>query len=254
MNYSNKFIKLSFVVIFVFSLLSALTFVLAAFLSIEIFRIIFVIIAFFLIFFLMLLFIGFGIINKILNKGESYNVQQNISPLKKTLIYIALKVFMPFIITISNFFNYNKDQIRRVYIKASNEYVLSLNIKVVPEELLVILPHCLQSSKCSYRIRNNLKECHQCGLCNISDIKALVEKYAVKVGLATGGTAARKTIKDLKPEFVIAVACERDLTAGIMDVKGLPVYGILNQRPNGPCKDTLVDIEELETMIKHFIN
>jgi hypothetical protein len=82
----------------------------------------------------------------------------------------------------------------------------------------------------------------------------LVEKYSVNVGLATGGTAARKSIIDLKPEFVIAVACERDLTSGIMDVNRLPVYGILNERPNGPCKDTLVDTEQLETMIKHFTN
>jgi len=37
-----------------------------------------------------------------------------------------------------------------------------------------------------------------------------------------------------------------------MDVKGLPVYGILNKRPNGPCKDTFVDVIELEKAIEHF--
>ena len=254
LNHNNKFINLSFGVILVVFLLSALTFVFAVFLGVETFRIIFIILAIVLFLFVMLLFTGFTIINRILKKDENSSLQQDMSPFKKTLIHIALKVFMPFIITISNLFNYNKDQIRRVYIKANNEYVLSLNIKVEPEKLLVILPHCLQSSKCSYRIRNNLNECHQCGLCNISNIKDLVEKYSVNVGLATGGTAARKSIIDLKPEFVIAVACERDLTSGIMDVNRLPVYGILNERPNGPCKDTLVDTEQLETMIKHFTN
>ena len=55
---------------------------------------------------------------------------------------------------------------------------------------------------------------------------------------------------DTKPQMVIAVACER-LSSGIMDVKGLPVWH-LNQRPNGPCKDTFVDIVELEKMIRHL--
>ena len=158
---------------------------------------------------------------------------------------------MPFV-SVSNIFNYRKEEIRRVYIKANNGYVLSHGKKVLPEKLLVILPHCLQWSECNYRIREGLNECRECLRCDLGKIKELIKKHGVIVTLATGGTSARKAVKDLKPHFVIAVACERDLSSGIMDVRGLPVYGILNRRPNGPCKDTFVDTEEIENMIKYF--
>jgi len=105
-----------------------------------------------------------------------------------------------------------------------------------------------------HRMRNGLEDCRQCGACNIGPIRTLIAQYGIRAELATGGTSARKIILETKPELVIAVACERDLSSGIMDVKGLPVYGILNQRPNGPCRDTLVDIRELESMLQVFLD
>ena len=50
------------------------------------------------------------------------------------------------------------------------------------------------------------------------------------------------------------VACERDLTSGIQDVFPMPVIGVLNQRPNGPCFNTSVDIDAIEEEIKTFIS
>jgi len=70
--------------------------------------------------------------------------------------------------------------------------------------------------------------------------------------VATGGTLARKIVKDFRPRLIIAVACERDLTSGIHDTYPLPVYGILNQRPNGPCWNTKVDIQRVEEAIQTF--
>jgi hypothetical protein len=49
------------------------------------------------------------------------------------------------------------------------------------------------------------------------------------------------------------VACERDLTSGIQDTHPLPVYGILNERPEGPCRNTLVDLTTLEKALRFFI-
>ncbi len=168
------------------------------------------------------------------------------------IIRIALRYFMPVILGISDLTNYYKDDIRHIYIKANNQYVLSSKKKFIKDKILIVLPHCLQNSKCSRRIRNGLDECIQCSNCNIGDIKEIINQYGVTAEIATGGTSARKVIQDIKPEFVIAVACERDLTSGLLDVKGIPVYGILNKRPNGPCKDTFVDIDELKTTIEHF--
>ena len=83
LNHNNKFINLSFGVILVVFLLSALTFVFAVFLGVETFRIIFIILAIVLVLFVMLLFTGFTIINRILKKDENSSLQQDMSPLRK---------------------------------------------------------------------------------------------------------------------------------------------------------------------------
>jgi hypothetical protein len=71
--------------------------------------------------------------------------------------------------------------------------------------------------------------------------------------IATGGTLARKAIVEHKPELIVAVACERDLAAGIYDMRRLPVIGLLNERPEGPCKNTRVDMAALEALLNRFV-
>ncbi len=69
--------------------------------------------------------------------------------------------------------------------------------------------------------------------------------------MATGGTSARKIIKDKRPGAVLAIACERDLTSGIQDMAGiLPVLGVVNQRPEGPCHNTRVDLQKVEDALR----
>ena len=70
--------------------------------------------------------------------------------------------------------------------------------------------------------------------------------------MATGGTIARRIVVQLRPKLIIAVACERDLASGIQDTYPLPVYGILNIRPFGPCLDTDVALERVEWAIRQF--
>lgn len=68
------------------------------------------------------------------------------------------------------------------------------------------------------------------------------------------GTLARQAVKKVRPKAILAVACERDLTSGIQDVFPMPVIGVLNRRPNGPCFNTSVDIDAIEEEIKTFIS
>jgi hypothetical protein len=111
---------------------------------------------------------------------------------------------------------------------------------------MILLPHCLQNSECKFKITIDINNCRNCGKCKIGALKELAEQYRVKLRVATGGTLARKWIKETKPKAVIAVACERDLSAGIQDTGELPVLGVLNCRPHGPCLNTDVDVAEIE--------
>jgi hypothetical protein len=49
------------------------------------------------------------------------------------------------------------------------------------------------------------------------------------------------------------VACERDLTSGIKDCYPLPVIGVLNDRPFGPCFNTRVDVEKIDAALQSVL-
>jgi len=73
------------------------------------------------------------------------------------------------------------------------------------------------------------------------------------MSIATGGTLARRVIVETRPKAIVAVACERDLTSGIQDSYPIPVIGILNERPFGPCRDTRVDLSKVATAVRFFL-
>ena len=64
---------------------------------------------------------------------------------------------------------------------------------------------------------------------------------------------ARRIIGETSPGAIVAVACERDLITGIQDVAPkIPVIGLPNSRPEGPCADTVINTEELQQAIDFF--
>ncbi len=117
---------------------------------------------------------------------------------------------------------------------------------------LILLPHCLQNHDCRVRITRDISDCEECGCCDISELKKLGMKYDIPIGIANGGTLARKIVRDSAPDVVIAVACHRDLTDGVRESWKYPVYAILNRRPFGPCYDTTVDVERVSNIVNSF--
>ncbi len=103
------------------------------------------------------------------------------------------------------------------------------------------------------RITGSVENCEACGKCKIKDLVALSKKYNIPASVATGGTLARRIVVQKKPSVIVAVACERDLTSGIQDSYPIPVFGILNNRPFGPCYDTDVNMELVEEGITTFL-
>ena len=148
----------------------------------------------------------------------------------------------------------SKDEIRKIFVKLSNTYIYSNKYDFNVEDILILVPHCIQKHSCKLKVTNKIENCAKCGLCNVSDLANLKEVFGVRVFIATGGTLARKIIMENKPKAVIAVACERDLTSGIQDMKHIPVLGVFNIRPNGPCFDTNLNIDEVKDAIKFLTN
>ncbi|HML61767.1 DUF116 domain-containing protein [Solidesulfovibrio sp.] len=166
---------------------------------------------------------------------------------------VMAKVFLPLMTIFARLFRLSKSRVRGSFIKVNNEMVAASVGRFQPTQVLVLLPHCLQSSRCLHRLTYDINNCKRCGNCPVDGLITLSEAYGVHIAIATGGTIARRIVVQKRPRLILAVACERDLTSGIQDTYPIPVYGVLNERPNGPCLDTQVALPHLETALRHFL-
>jgi hypothetical protein len=166
---------------------------------------------------------------------------------------IAIKIFLPLMTGVGRLLGISQESVRASFIQVNNEIVQAEGRRYAPDEVLLLMPHCLQNSRCKFRLTYDINNCKRCGECPVAGLLHLSEEYGVKVAIATGGTIARRIVVRNKPRLIVAVACERDLSSGVQDTYPLPVYGILNERPYGPCLDTRVSLERLRDALERFL-
>ena len=125
----------------------------------------------------------------------------------------------------------NKDRLAHAFIRTNNALVRLAPQGIAPQRVLILLPRCLRKEQ-------------------LDQARSLASARSVEVAIVAGGEQARQRIREKRPNVVIGVACERDLLSGIRDVRHkLSVLGIANTRPNGPCRDTQIDLTELEAAL-----
>ncbi|MFZ5943831.1 MAG: DUF116 domain-containing protein [Bacillota bacterium] len=164
----------------------------------------------------------------------------------------AIDFLFPIALKMGQWLGIEKEKIRGSYIQVINQLVQMQKKTTLPENILILAPHCLQQVECPHKITVDVENCKSCGGCPIGDLLILSREKGVQLVIATGGTFARKFIKEKKPEAIVAIACERDLTSGIQDVIHIPVLGIINERPEGPCHNTRVNLCSVERAIQYF--
>lgn len=171
----------------------------------------------------------------------------------KPFLKMGMNILLPLAILFAKANSKLKKQIRCFYIELNNIVVESdTNKKYREEDVMLLLPHCLQNSQCGLKVTSDTNLCKRCGLCKIGELMDYAEKRHINMFVATGGTVARNVIKKTKPKLIISVACERDLMSGILDVKGIPVIGVTNKQPNGPCFNTDVDFSEIMKRVEQL--
>ena len=167
---------------------------------------------------------------------------------------VVIKGLLPLMTVMGKIIGVSTEQVRRSFIEINNQLVLAQHLKAGPDKVLLLMPHCLQFHECQFRVTGSAVNCKRCGQCPMKGLSELSEKYGVGLAVATGGTLARRILVERRPKLVIAVACERDLSSGIQDSYPLPVFGIYNQRPHGPCYDTQVNLERVEEALRTFLS
>jgi len=141
---------------------------------------------------------------------------------------------LPYAYKLASVLGISRDRIAHSFILVNNRLTPP---PVKQGSILALLPRCLRKDV-------------------MKSVKEICDRYPdVVYHVAPGGTVARKIVKDVSPSSIVAVACERDLLSGIKDLTGkIPVIGIPNKRPHGPCKDTVIELEELRAALDFFQN
>jgi uncharacterized protein len=131
----------------------------------------------------------------------------------------------------------SQDHVGHSFVRVSNAVTKATKVERDPsdEVLLILLPRCLTKEQ-------------------LREINSLKEIYPLHIHTVSGGELARKKVREIAPTAIIGVACERDLVSGIRDVgSNFSVIGIPNDRPEGPCKNTVIDMNELITTIEFYV-
>lgn len=166
---------------------------------------------------------------------------------------VTINLLFPIALMLGRALGVAQERIRGSFIEVNNQLVRVRQGPFLPNQILILAPHCLQNTECSNKITLYPDNCRRCGKCRVSGLLDLRDRYGVNLAFATGGTLARHFVQIHRPHAIIAIACERDLAGGIQDSNPLPVLGILNERPEGPCFNTCVNLEKVEEAIRFFL-
>jgi hypothetical protein len=171
---------------------------------------------------------------------------------KKYHFYYTLLHFL-MVVGFGNFLSKNnRNAWQRKMIMVNNALVFREWETKKPRKILILLPHCLQVADCPHRLTGGMDNCRRCGRCQMGELLDLAKSRRQDIRVVGGGSLARQAIMTIKPDIVIAIACEKDLFDGIRDVFPLQVYGLLNQRPNGPCFNTKLEMENIIGALDYF--
>ncbi len=166
---------------------------------------------------------------------------------------LLVKFFLPLMVMLGGLLRIPKVKIEQSFVDINNQLVRGMDKKVRPEHILLLMPHCIQYLDCRIKVTQNVRNCVGCNKCEIADLIGVSDEFGVDLFISTGGTIARRKVYEKRPDAIIAVACERDLTSGIQDAYPLPVFGIINKRPRGYCVATGVDVASVREAVNALV-
>lgn len=110
---------------------------------------------------------------------------------------------------------------------------------------LVLLPHCIQLSRCKAEVIQDLSACYQCGLCPVEDALEGTLARHWEVRLSNRSRKAYREAREYRPDLMIAVACVDRLFKGLTRLPEIPGYTIPLSLPHGMCVDTTFAVPHL---------
>jgi uncharacterized protein len=124
--------------------------------------------------------------------------------------------------------------------------------RMAPDRVLLLAPHCLQNEACECKVLVDADRCARCERCDLAGLLRLCAAAGVSLKVVAGGRQAIAAVRNPAVGGVIAVACRKELAAGIWAAFPKPVWAILNQCPCGPCRSTRVNLDEVADALGHW--
>jgi len=141
----------------------------------------------------------------------------------------------------------------RAVVALNNLSVRIRRTRCRPDQVLVLFAGCLQRSECDRRLDEGLSNCGRCGKCAVAAFLDLADRYGVQVFRATGGRQAAARARNPGVKAIVAVACEKELRAGVFACLPKAILARTIAWPCGPCKDTTVEMDEVEAAVRWFL-
>ena len=141
----------------------------------------------------------------------------------------------------------------RFLVKLNNLFTRLRRVRVDPENLLLLVPRCLQKTGCAQTLGKILDDCQCCGQCQVPVLVSIRDEFGIRCSMAAGGREALNFVADKQVRAVVAVACEKELCQGIFAVFPKPVLGVLNIQTNGPSRNTRIDPESVRTAVRSVL-
>jgi hypothetical protein len=143
--------------------------------------------------------------------------------------------------------------IDRALVALNNLSVRLRRTRCKPAELLILFSRCLQRSDCDRKLSEDLANCRRCGRCPVTRFLDLGEKHGIQVFIATGGRQAAAWARRPEIKAIVAVACQKELREGIFASLPKAVLARTITWPCGPCKDTAIEMDEVEEAVRWFL-
>ncbi|MBU0600075.1 DUF116 domain-containing protein [bacterium] len=172
--------------------------------------------------------------------------------LAKSLIYL-INLFFVITIGAGKLLFISDQKLIQLHVNINNFILKRKWIRVSPKRLLILAPYCLQNSSCHQNIVVDIKNCQSCGACNLKDLTEIYHQYQISLFVVKGGTLALQKAKKERCQGIVAIACEKEVEEGIKNSFPIPVFGVFNERPSGPCCDTKVDVRKVVEGINCFL-
>ena len=173
--------------------------------------------------------------------------------LSRALRKVTIGFLVPIATRIGRALGVPKDRLMSSFVEINNKLTMSNHFSLTPEQVLVLLPQCLQAADCNHRLTNNINNCERCGKCDVARLLEIFDGYGLDAWVVPGGALARELVKSKKPKVILAIACERELSSGIADTHPTPVVSIINERPNGPCVETRASCGKVAAILTRLL-